>query len=671
MITKGRSPTMRHVSRTHRVALDWLFDRINLDSKILIRYIDTKHQLTDILTKGNFTRDLWNTLLHVFNISHFSSTCCAEDSSLISCPHDGEKDAGAKRRRKKCGKIEIHSDEHVLWCSDKFLILEKSGCIQKSEDTHSSGETRMQDEGKLRIRSVEFSSATERCIPWRCNGHSHGETWRYKVGIRDVDLSESETGSEEDVTGKPVAYKTAAEKPHAPSESACQGRPKAERIEWSHNLQVSPATIHHTESVFSIVRRIYGREHDDTMNDSDVNMAILGHISECHSSSSSSSWTRVWGEFTIREEKSLEQCGTVIPRNWKTDQWSKWNHWYKDYWFPRCHMDIDKLIVRTSLSVHQRPNPRILRLCALRGKNGTWSHCDLEEQKLNGIRKTITSRIWIESMECRRSSSGKNSQEYTALGLLEKIPKIMTDLQCEPENFKGRIIFTSMFTDIVWDAKGNKEQCEYNSQAVAEYARLFSRGHWSFLVPESEAVIWYFVPPVPLREKDRRITKQRRERSQYTSMAAMKPSSCFLRTVISANQLSIYGATAGLCDRSAQAHQGPEKPASPQHLENVEIPTVLSKAEKFYQWTTAVEKLTARIRPKIRAIVRRPEVMGLKLVEREQYFHTLETEEGQQMQHLCREYTLPRNDEGTRVRGWIRSEDKNRSRLEHESLLAW
>ena len=26
MIVKGRNPTMRHVSRTHRVALDWLFD---------------------------------------------------------------------------------------------------------------------------------------------------------------------------------------------------------------------------------------------------------------------------------------------------------------------------------------------------------------------------------------------------------------------------------------------------------------------------------------------------------------------------------------------------------------------------------------------------------------------------------------------------------------------
>ena len=50
MIVKGRSPTMRHVSRTHRVALDRLFDRINLDSKIQINYIDTKNQLADILT---------------------------------------------------------------------------------------------------------------------------------------------------------------------------------------------------------------------------------------------------------------------------------------------------------------------------------------------------------------------------------------------------------------------------------------------------------------------------------------------------------------------------------------------------------------------------------------------------------------------------------------------
>ena len=43
MIIKGRSPTMRPVSRTHRVALDWLIDRTNLDPKIQIKYVDTKN----------------------------------------------------------------------------------------------------------------------------------------------------------------------------------------------------------------------------------------------------------------------------------------------------------------------------------------------------------------------------------------------------------------------------------------------------------------------------------------------------------------------------------------------------------------------------------------------------------------------------------------------------
>ena len=54
MIIKGRSPTMRHVSRTHRVALDWLFDRINLDPKIQIKYIDTKNPTRRHADQGKF-----------------------------------------------------------------------------------------------------------------------------------------------------------------------------------------------------------------------------------------------------------------------------------------------------------------------------------------------------------------------------------------------------------------------------------------------------------------------------------------------------------------------------------------------------------------------------------------------------------------------------------------
>ena len=98
MIVKGRSPTMRHVSRTHRVALDWLFDRINLDPKIQIKYVDTKNQLASILTNGYFTRDEWNHLLCLFNISHFSSINCSEVMLKRTQKDSGEERVTAKSK---------------------------------------------------------------------------------------------------------------------------------------------------------------------------------------------------------------------------------------------------------------------------------------------------------------------------------------------------------------------------------------------------------------------------------------------------------------------------------------------------------------------------------------------------------------------------------------------
>ena len=90
---------MRHVSRTHRVAFDWLFDRINLDPKIQIKYIDTKNQLADMLTNRNFTRDEWNHLLCLFNISRFSSTVCSDAMSKRKQKESGEERVTAKSRR--------------------------------------------------------------------------------------------------------------------------------------------------------------------------------------------------------------------------------------------------------------------------------------------------------------------------------------------------------------------------------------------------------------------------------------------------------------------------------------------------------------------------------------------------------------------------------------------
>ena len=80
----------------------------------------------------------------------------------------------------------------------------------------------------------------------------------------------------------------------------------------------------------------------------------------------------------------------------------------------------------------------------------------------------------------------KTPTGFTTLGILEEVQKSMTELQCEPEQFKERITFMSMYNDIVWGQRGNAEKCETNSVTVANYARRFLLGRWSFWGPGSE-----------------------------------------------------------------------------------------------------------------------------------------------------------------------------------------
>ena len=192
MIIKGRSPAMRLVSRTRRVALDWLFDRINLDSRIQIRYIDTKHQLADILTKGILTCDEWNNLLHLLNISHFSSTCCAEISSLISCPNTMAKrmqeQKGEERSVAKSKSTATNLSSHVPTSSssaknpiapnspDILTATEKlvSKMRGNSEsDAASSSHARLQDAhlgrvmDKARAKLVATKRGIRGCGPFR------------------------------------------------------------------------------------------------------------------------------------------------------------------------------------------------------------------------------------------------------------------------------------------------------------------------------------------------------------------------------------------------------------------------------------------------------------------------------------------------------------------------
>ena len=80
----------------------------------------------------------------------------------------------------------------------------------------------------------------------------------------------------------------------------------------------------------------------------------------------------------------------------------------------------------------------------------------------------------------------QNFPGLTTLQILAEIHQMMIEIQCEPEQFIKRIIFMSMYNDIGWVEKDNKELCIGNSRTMAGYARRFAHGHWSFLGLGSE-----------------------------------------------------------------------------------------------------------------------------------------------------------------------------------------
>ena len=84
MIIKSRGPNLRLVSRTHRVDLDWLIERINLDSSILIRHVRATEQVTLMSTKSASTTSSDTDRPSDLKVDHSQSeTSCSVVSQAI------------------------------------------------------------------------------------------------------------------------------------------------------------------------------------------------------------------------------------------------------------------------------------------------------------------------------------------------------------------------------------------------------------------------------------------------------------------------------------------------------------------------------------------------------------------------------------------------------------
>ena len=277
--------------------------------------------------------------------------------------------------------------------------------------------------------------------------------------------------------------------------------------------------------------------------------------------------------------------------------------------------------------------------------------------------------------------------------LINKVQEFMSKLG-DPTQFQGRIIFMSMFNDIIWGSEDTERECIANAILVTLFAKRFPAGHWSFLGPGSEAKWYSTCKERPGGEWDRiaELTMIKFGQSGHPVFRVTSPLSqgtlkskgdgkisihfcadgdtveTVVHTLISVDQISIYGAVSDLCDEysACQARTGrpvlagqsdplfePERLLMTTPTPSTEVP-----AQDFFlqKYQERVERLSHQSR-----VTRICTDAGFpKTVEVGQYFMTKHTDEFPQFaeQVTCREYTFPRDEKSSDPKGWTRGNTK-------------
>ena len=174
---------------------------------------------------------------------------------------------------------------------------------------------------------------------------------------------------------------------------------------------------------------------------------------------------------------------------------------------------------------------------------------------------------------------------FATLQLCGKVTDLLSNLGQTPATFTGRTLFMSMFNDISCDGKGNIEECLANARVVSMFndiscdgkgnieeclanarvisilAKRFGIGQWSFVGPGSEKK-WYSMADEMLLEiagsgcpifrattplSRRSLEAKDTEKCRY-SLLRIRKQLRILRITAFANQLSLYGAVANMCE---------------------------------------------------------------------------------------------------------------------------
>ena len=287
---------------------------------------------------------------------------------------------------------------------------------------------------------------------------------------------------------------------------------------------------------------------------------------------------------------------------------------------------------------------------------------------------------------------------FTTLQLCGKVTDLLSNLGETPETFTGRIL-----NDISCDRKGNEEECLANARVVKVLAKKFGIGQRSFIGPGSEKR-WYSAeenssqgawdhiademllefaenilfsvhrhhcPGVSSKAKDT-------EKLSIHFTADYSTIETIFRIIVSANQLSLYGAVANMCEEfeTHQDRSGEHDVLMGQSivLSEIKAEVPLQNENPSYHYV-----LWQQYEERIKLLSQESEVSKfcmdagfVHVVEVGQYFMTKDTGDFRQFRAVaCREYSLPRDDESSQPRGWIQGNSMIGPVLEVTTSYLW
>ena len=224
-----------------------------------------------------------------------------------------------------------------------------------------------------------------------------------------------------------------------------------------------------------------------------------------------------------------------------------------------------------------------------------------------------------------------------------KSQKLLYRLGEAPEIFTGRVIFMSMFNDISCGSKDNEKGCLANAKLVSLNARRIGKGQWSLKggtnFPRYEPIV------------QRSTQKQGHGKLSIHYAADLETVETILRIFVSANQLSLHGAVAEICEEYEFLHERTERPvvmgqSSSSLVLNViktEVPLdcddPVNQDLLLQQYEERIEKLSQQ--DKLSKFCM--DAGFLNVVEIGQYFRTKDTADLSQFHAVvCREYSSKR-----------------------------